>query len=261
MKIRVAIWLSSLATLCIIVSFGAVPALAQAHPGGTPHWSYSGPDGPEHWGELDPSFAACNTGQRQSPIDIKGAAPAELKPIKFDYKLAPMTIINNGHTILINYEAGSSITIDGKQYQLKQFHFHHPSEEEINGQKFDMVLHLVHADANGSIVAVAVMLKSGNENPLIRDIWSHIPKDVGKEAEFKKVMINAADLLPSDQNYFTFDGSLTIPPCSDVKWFVLKTPVELSPAQIAAFARLYPDNARPIQPTNGRKIEESSFTK
>ena len=261
MKNRGAIWLSGLATLCIIVSFGAVPTLAQAHPGGTPHWSYSGPDGPEHWGDLDPSFAACKTGQHQSPIDIKGAVPAELKPIKFDYKLAPMKVINNGHTILINYEAGSSITIDGKQYPLKQFHFHHPSEEEINGQKFDMVLHLVHADADGSTVAVAVMLKSGNENPLIRDIWSHIPRDAGKEVEFKKIMINAADLLPSDQNYFTFDGSLTIPPCSDVKWFVLKTPVELSPAQIEAFARLYPDNARPTQPTNGRKIEESSFTK
>jgi carbonic anhydrase len=69
-------------------------------------------------------------------------------------------------------------------------------------------------------------------------------------------------LLPSDQNYYTFDGSLTIPPCSEgVKWFVMKTPVELSPAQIAAFARLYPDNARPVQPLNGRKVEESNFTK
>jgi carbonic anhydrase len=261
MKIRGAIWASGLAALCFVASISAIPVRAQEHPAGTPHWSYSGPDGPEHWGDLDPSFAACKTGQRQSPIDIKGAAPADLKPIRFDYKLAPMTIINNGHTILVKYQAGSSIMVDGKQYPLVQFHFHHPSEEELNGQKYDMVLHLVHVHADGSAVAIAVLLKSGNENPLIRDIWSHIPKEVGKEAEFKKIMINAADLLPADQNYFTFDGSLTIPPCSDVKWFVLKTPIELSPAQIATFARLYPDNARPIQPTNGRKIEESNFTK
>jgi len=262
MKIRSGILIASVIALFAIVLAGATPALAQEHPaGGTPHWSYAGPDGPEHWGDLDPSFAACKSGQRQSPIDIQDAKPADLKAIKFDYKLAPMKIINNGHTILIRYEAGSSITVDGKQYQLVQFHFHHPSEEEINGQKFDMVLHLVHVHADGSAVAIADLLKSGNENPLIRDIWSHIPKETGKEAEFKKVMINAADLLPADQNYFTFDGSLTIPPCSDVKWFVLKTPVELSPAQIAAFARMYPDNARPIQPTNGRKIEESNFTK
>ena len=123
MKIRTAISVWSMATLCLIASFCAVPAFAQDHPTGTPHWSYSGPDGPEHWGDLDPSFAACKTGQHQSPIDIKGAAPADLKPIKFDYKLSPMTIVNNGHTILIKYQAGSSITVDGKQYPLVQFHF------------------------------------------------------------------------------------------------------------------------------------------
>jgi carbonic anhydrase len=261
MKIRSAISALGLAALCLIATVGAVPVFAQVPRAGTPQWSYSGPNGPEHWGDLDPKFAACKTGQRQSPIDIKGAAPADLKPIIFDYKLAPMNVTNTGYTILVKYEAGSSVTVDGKQYPLVQFHFHHPSEEEINGRKFDMVLHLVHKHADGSVVAIAVLLKSGNENPLIRDIWSHIPKEIGKEAEFKKVMINAADLLPADQNYFAFDGSLTIPPCSDVKWFVLKTPVELSSSQIAAFARLYPDNARPIQPTNGRKIEESDFTK
>jgi carbonic anhydrase len=262
MKSRSAIWVSTLATFCLIASFCALPASAQDRPVGTPHWGYSGPDGPEHWGDLDPSYAACKTGQRQSPIDIEGTTPADLKPIKFDYKLAPMTIINNGHTILIKYQTGSSVTVDGKQYPLTQFHFHHPPEEEINGQKFDMVLHLFHQLPDGTAVAIAVMLKSGNENPLIRDIWSHIPKETGKEVEFKKVMINAADLLPSDQNYYTFDGSLTTPPCSEgVKWFVMKTPVELSPAQIAAFGRLYPDNARPVQPLNGRKVEESNFTR
>src|ERR1700684_254947 len=202
MKIREAIRLGTLAALSATLLFGITPAFAQQHAGGAPHWSYSGSDGPGHWGGLDPSYAACKTGLRQSPIDIKGAKPADLKPIQFDYKLSPMKIVNNGHTIRVDYEAGSSITVDGKQYPLVQFHFHHPSEEEINGQKSDMVLHLVHKHADGSVVAIAVLLKSGNENPLIRDIWSHIPKEVGKEAEFKKVMINAADLLPADQNYF-----------------------------------------------------------
>ncbi len=261
MKTRTAAALWSLAALTASSFFGSTPTFAQEHAGGAPHWSYSGPDGPEHWGDLDHSFAACKTGPHQSPIDIRGAEPVDLKPIQFDYKLAPMKIVNNGHTIRVNYASGSSITVDGKQYPLVQFHFHHPSEEEINGQKFDMVLHLVHMDAGGNAVAIAVLLKSGSENPLIRAIWAHIPREVNKEVEFKKVVINAADLLPADQNYYTFDGSLTIPPCGDVKWFVMKAAVELSPAQIAAFARLYPDNARPIQPTNGRKIQESNFTK
>lgn len=261
MKIRngISVWFVS--ALCAAASLTATPAFAQQHAGRAPHWGYSGADGPEYWGDLDPSFAACKTGQRQSPINIKDAQPADLKPIRFDYKLSPLKIVNNGHTIRIDYQAGSSITVDDKQYPLVQFHFHHPSEEEMNGQKYDMVLHLVHVASDGSAVAIAVLLNSGStENPLIRDILSHIPKEVDKEVEFKKIVINAADLLPADRNYFKFDGSLTIPPCGDLKWFVMKTPVELSPAQIAAFARLYPDNARPIQPTNGRKIEESHFT-
>jgi carbonic anhydrase len=142
-----------------------------------------------------------------------------------------------------------------------QFHFHHVSENEIDGKKYDMELHFVHVDSAANRTAVvAVFIKSGAENAALRDLWSHIPHDVGTEVEYKKVVINAADLLPADQNYYTFDGSLTIPPCKEgVKWFVMKTPIEASPAQIAAFAKYYPTNARPIQPTNGREIHESNF--
>ena len=235
-------------------------AIAQEHPA-SPHWSYSGADGPDNWGDLSPDFAACKTGQRQSPINIVAAQPAELAPIHFDYKLSPLKIINNGHTIQINYEPGSSITVNGTALPLVQFHFHHVSENEIDGKKYDMELHFVHMDtAAGRAAVVAVFIKSGAENAPLRDLWSHIPREAGKEVELKKVQINAADLLPADQNYYVFDGSLTIPACKEgIRWFVLKTPIEASPAQIAAFAKLYPTNARPIQPTNGREIHESNF--
>ena len=239
----------------------APPATAQDHPTNPPHWGYSGAEGPDHWAELSPDFATCQTGQRQSPIDIVGARPAELAPIHFDYKLSPLKIINNGHTIQINYEPGSSITVNGTALPLVQFHFHHVSENEINGKKYDMELHFVHMDsAAGRAAVVAVFIKSGAENAMLRDLWSHIPREAGKEVELKKVVINAADLLPADQNYYVFDGSLTIPACKEgIRWFVMKTPIEASPAQIAAFAKLYPTNARPIQPTNGREIGESNF--
>src|SRR5580658_9780535 len=227
---------------CAVLVF-AHSASAQAHPANPPHWSYSGADGPDHWGDLESDYAECNSGHRESPIDIVGAQPADLAPIHF------------------NYEAGSSITINGTALPLVQFHFHHVSENEIDGKKYDMELHFVHVDSAANRTAVvAVFIKSGAENAALRDLWSHIPHDVGKEVEYKKVVINAADLLPADQNYYTFDGSLTIPPCKEgVKWFVMKTPIEASPAQIAAFAKYYPDNARPIQPTNGREIHESNF--
>ena len=251
--------------LCIAAALlvSAHPALAQAHADHDPHWSYSGADGPDHWGDLSSDFATCKTGQHQSPLNIVDSTPAELAPIHFDYQLSPLKILNNGHTIQILYAAGSSISINGIALPLVQFHFHHPSETAINGQKYDMELHLVHIDsAAGRAAVVAILIKSGNANPLIGQLWNNIPTEVGKEVERKKLVFNAADFLPADQNYYVFDGSLTIPPCGEnIKWYVLKTPIELSPAQIGAFARLYPDNARPVQPLNGREIEESHFTK
>ena len=70
------------------------------------------------------------------------------------------------------------------------------------------------------------------------------------------VTINALDLLPKNRGYYTFSGSLTTPPCSeDVTWFVLKTPVTSSNDGMARFGRLYPMNARPVQPVNNRDIQ------
>jgi carbonic anhydrase len=239
----------------------ARPADAQARQTSPPVWSYTGTGGPDHWGDLDPDFAACKTGRRQSPINIVDAQPAELAPIQFDYKLAQLKIINNGFTIQINYEPDSSITVNGTALPLVQFHFHHGSENEINGQKYDMELHFVHTDpAANRTVVVAVFIKSGAENAPLRDLWSHIPREKGKQEEYKKVLINPADLLPANQNYYVFDGSFSIPPCKEgVRWYVLTTPIEASAAQIATFARYYPDNARPLQPANGREIRESNF--
>ncbi|MGA7913772.1 MAG: carbonic anhydrase family protein [Candidatus Acidiferrales bacterium] len=256
-KIALALCISAALLLC------AHPASAQAHADHQPHWSYSGADGPAHWGDLSPDFAACKTGRRQSSLNIVAAQKADLAPIDFEYQLSPLKIINNGHAIQVNYAPGSSISINGIALPLVQFHFHHLSETEINGKKYDMELHLVHIDAaSGRAAVVAILIKSGNENPLIGQLWNYIPTEVGKQVEHKKMVFNAADFLPADKNYYVFDGSLTTPPCSEgIKWYVLKTPIEASPAQIARFARLYPDNARPVQPQNGRKVEESQFTK
>lgn len=250
----------------IMISFCslvAVPATPAQQASSTP-WTYEGAEGPDHWGALDPAFAACNSGSHQSPIDIKGVtSKADLAPIQFDYKLAPLKIVNTGHTIRVNYEPGSSIVVGGISLPLTQFHFHHRSENEIDGQKYDMELHFVHEDAvAGHTAVVAILIKSGSENALLRVLLAHVPSKIGEASEKKKIVINAADFLPADQNYYVFDGSLNAPPCSEpVKWYVLRTPIEASPSQIAAFAKFYPDNARPIQPLNGREILASDFHK
>ena len=222
---------------------------------------------PEGVEEGETAQAVFSQGKRpsQSPIDIetKDVTPAgDLAPIRFNYQLSPLKIINNGFTVQVSYDAGSSITVNGESYELIQFHFHHPSETTIDGQKYDLELHLVHRNAQGKLAVVAVLLKSGAQNPPLRELWSYLPKDIGHEAEHKKVQLNAADFLPNDRNYYKFSGSLTIPPCTEgVTWLVMRTPVEVSPTQIAAFANLYPLNARPLQPLNGRSVTKSSFEK
>jgi carbonic anhydrase len=221
-------------------------------------WSYSGPEGPDHWGSLTPEFAPCKLGHRQSPIDIVDAHSENLPTIHFDYKRAPLKLIDNGHTIQVNYDRGNSITLGSKRYELIQLHFHHPSEEQIQGKPYDMVIHFVHSDEAGKLVVVAVLLTKGKPNSMLQILWEHVPEQKGKETLVSGVEMNAADLLPVDRHYYSFDGSLTTPPCTEgVSWFVLKTPTEVSPAEIMQFAMLYPNNARPVQPLYGRAVQQT----
>jgi carbonic anhydrase len=242
-----------LGVMCIML----VPVSASAQQT-SPHWSYSGEEGPNEWGKLDSKYAACASGKTQSPIDIRDAKKANLPALKFDYNSVPLSIIDNGHTVQVNYPPGSTLTVGEKSYTLKQFHFHHPSEEHVNGHGYDMVLHLVHSDADGRLAVVAVFLKQGSPNGFIDSIWKDIPKEQHKAVDVSGATVNAKDLLPADRGYYMFAGSLTTPPCSEgVTWYVMKTPVSLSEAQVATFGHLYPKNARPIQATNGREILET----
>lgn len=223
------------------------------------HWTYQGATGPAKWATLEQDYATCGVGQLQSPIDIEDAVAKKsaLPAIAFDYKPSPLRIIDNGHTIQVDYAPGSSITVQDKQYELVQFHFHKPSEERINGRAYDMVAHLVHRDRDGNVAVVAVLLKIGGANKLIQTLWDGLRGKKGEEHEAKGgVEVNAADLLPANKSaYYTFTGSLTTPPCTEgVTWFVLKTPMSISEEQVVRFGHSYSMNARPTQPLNGREI-------
>jgi carbonic anhydrase len=222
-----------------------------------PHFTYTpGPHGPDHWG------GECNTGERQAPIDIRHARKKSLAKIDFDYKPISLNILNdcNHYTVKIDTSAGaSSITIDGQTYKLVQFHFHEPSEEAIRGQRAKMVIHLVHQNDTGKLAVVAVLVQVGAENETIAALWKNIPP-AGEQRQPPGVEINTAGLLPpiTERGYYTFDGSLTTPDCDQgVTWYVLKTPITLSEAQIAEYIGHYHETARPLQPRNGRRISET----
>ncbi len=156
------------------------------------------------------------------------------------------------------YPGGSTLTVGGHTYALKQFHFHHPSEEHVDGKVYPLEAHLVHSDADGHTAVIAVLFDLGAANPLLDTMWKNIPAEKEKEADISSISINVADLLPADRGYFTYMGSLTTPPCTEgVTWYVLKAHATISKEQLEAFVKLYPLNARPIQPTNGRPIQET----
>jgi carbonic anhydrase len=221
-------------------------------------WDYGEALGPDHWGDLKPEFAMCKSGHQQSPIDIHDAKKADLPQIHFDYQPSSLHIIDNGHTIMVNYAPGSFMSVGGKRYELKQFHFHRPSEEKINGKAFAMSVHLVHVDQAGKLAVVAVLLREGQENSLVDELWKDLPREKEREDRLDNIRIDVSGMLPSDRAYYTFSGSLTTPPCSeDVTWFVLKNPVTVSAEEIEKFSQLYRNDARPTQPLYNRVVLES----
>ncbi len=222
-------------------------------------WSYEGAGAPANWAKLNPDYAACAAGKRQSPIDIRDTIRVDLEPIKFAYKPSHVTIIDNGHTIEVNVAEGSAMRIMERDYQLVQFHFHKPGEERINGRMFDMAVHLVHRDEAGRVAVVAVPLEKGSENPLIQWVWNNLPLDKDQPVSPSAPLDPSLLLPPPDKRaYYTYMGSLTTPPCTeDVLWMVFKQPMEVSPQQIGVFSHLYLSNARPVQASNGRLIKEN----
>jgi carbonic anhydrase len=259
MRDTVRLWsISAGAALVAIVLLAAAPGHAQWR---TP-WSYEkGPMEPARWGDLDPDYAACKTGTAQSPINITGATKAALPPLEFAFRSGPVRIVNNGYTaVRVDYAPGNGdiLTIGGRRYELTQFHFHHPSEEELNGKRSDMTAHLMLKGDDGKIIGVAVFLKAGRANPAVTKLWRRMPAVKGPPQDAPGLMVDPGELLPAALGYYVYTGSVSAPPCNaDVAWYVLKTPVEVSRAQIAAFARLYPHDVRPLQPLNGRTIQES----
>ena len=218
------------------------------------HWSYGGSDNPERWGKLSPDFALCEQGHGQSPINIQDAVRDRPLPIVFDYQPSPLEVVNNGHTIQVNYAQGSSISIGDEKFSLLQFHFHTPSEHFIKNDAFPLELHLVHRSESGQLAVVGVMLEQGKANPLIAKIWEQIP-EVGKSSSLKDRLINAQDLLPKNRSYYSYEGSLTTPPCSEgVKWNVMTEPMTVSAEQIDKFTSIYQVDARPVQAVYDRKV-------
>ena len=238
-------------SLIIVIWCWASFALA----GENAHWGYSGHAGPEHWGQLDPKFSICAEGKNQSPVNLTGMVESDLSPITINYKPGGHEIVNNGHTIQVNYKTGSSIMVNGNVFELKQFHFHAPSENTIEGHSYPMEAHFVHIDKDGRIAVIAVMFKVGQKSAELEKAWEHMPGNAGGKSVLPQY-VDAKILLPHSHDYYRFNGSLTTPPCTEgVWWLVMKLYQTASRPQIDKFIHTmqHPNN-RPLQPLNARAI-------
>ncbi len=188
----------------------AAPTTAPAHDDKA-HWSYAGTTGPEHWGELDPKFALCSSGKNQTPIDLNQFIEGDLAALKLNYKVGGDEVLNNGHTIQLNFPTGSSLEVDGKKFELKQLHFHSPSENWIDGNSFPMEVHLVHADRDGNLAVIGVMFSEGAANPELGKLWANMPQQAN-ERKGLPTAAAATAFLPRSRDYYRFEGSLTTPP-------------------------------------------------
>lgn len=222
-------------------------------------WGYEGNRGPAHWGSLDQGFSACAQGTEQSPVDLAAETdrPAaetdrDHPAIEFDYGLHLAMVANNGHTIQVNLERGSGITLDGTRYELLQFHFHHGSEHTFDGAQLPMEMHLVHRSDRGALAVVGVLLGEGAASEALAPVWERFPSQANWAVALPEE-IDVMALLPEPRTAWRYRGSLTTPPCTEgVSWIVMSKPVTLSAAQIMAFGALYPRNFRPPQPLLGR---------
>ncbi len=257
-----------------IGQYGAVPGESRAQPKhstmasgpvavsddhGAVHWSYEGAGGPANWGGISADYSACSVGNRQSPIDLSSDQTRDLSGIGFAYRPTTLAIVNNGHTVQVDHHGDSYVSIGRWPYRLRQFHFHSPSEHTIDGQYADVEMHLVHQDGQGRLAVVGVMIESGEHNPAFDEVWQRLPNQVGNPQVFEDAYIDPDGLLPDDRNFFHYNGSLTTPPCSEgVSWFVMSSPITMSPEQIAQFKQIVDDNNRPIQQRYGRVLYSTS---
>ncbi len=234
--------------------------VTKAHAQSSHSWSYTGQTGPAHWGDLSEKYSTCQSGKNQSPINIDSdAIEADLPAVKFKYNmLTPKNIVNTGHSIQVNMWSGGSINVDNQNFDLKQFHFHTPSENTINGKHAPLEAHFVHLNKAGDIAVVAMLFEPGASDRTLAALVKSMPNNKGETNKLDSKVLKHMEGEFKSSEYFRFNGSLTTPPCTEgVRWIVMRKPMGISDSQLLAFQKaLKQPNSRPVQPLNARIVSK-----
>ncbi len=220
------------------------------------HWTHAaGDEGPENWKNICEDFLPCG-GNSQSPINIvtdNVTKKDNLSPLVLNYGTTNVDIINNGHTVQFNITGNNTLSIEGKEYKLLQFHYHALSEHTVNGNHYPLEVHFVHKHSDTDLLVMGILFKEGVSNPLFAKYLANFPKEKGDFTAEEQIEL--MEVIPEDLSYYHYNGSLTTPPCSEiVTWYMLQTPLEASKEQIEEFSAILNNNYRPTLPLNGRKV-------
>lgn len=159
---------------------------------------------------------SCNTGSKQTPINIVSSDATKCSSgAQFfqDILTSTVNISPSGIDLTASYVDQSTVKFvrgeTTKTFNSLQFHWHHPSEHTVDGKSFDLELHIVHTNADGST--------SLSVTGLFFNVDNTITNDVLDEYNFFKTANPTTFKFPinlKDRNVYHYEGSLTTPPCS-----------------------------------------------
>ena len=229
-------------------------------------WGYAGDTGPENWGSLSDKYSECSEGREQSPIDIatdEVDSSGDTPRLSFAYRDEAVRTINTGLFVKVKYEEDksstadkSSIAIGEREYRLVEIHPHTPGEHTVDSQGFPMEMHLVHRGAQSQLAVVGILFRLGEANPAVQQFIDSVPIRPGEDY-FPSERFSAVDMLPSENSYYGYRGSLTTPPCTEgVRWLVMSEIQEVSQEQAEQISELTGgvENNRPVQPLGDRTV-------
>jgi carbonic anhydrase len=229
-------------------------------------WDYGRGLPPDLWPGAD--------GKQQSPIDIPLGAVSDGDTAELELAYAvPVRLRGSFFFESLHLEVKAAdpknaggVRLAGTEglFLLHQFHFHTPSEHWIDGQGYEMEIHLVHEhETSKQLLVTALLVAAGGENEPLQQIIRHFPdirvpelRTMGLDERKVTDAVEPQKLYPGDLTSLRYTGSLTTPPCTKgISFVVLEKPIEASTQQIQKFARYVPSgNNRPIQPRDGRPI-------
>lgn len=211
----------------------------------------------------------CVSGKKQSPINIETASTKSSQSptnLQVEYKpMATATIVNNGHTLQVTNQFGS-IKFQDQTYKVLQFHFHTPSEHQIDGRSSDMEMHIVHqkvgSTGTNDLLVIGVMFdaNSTTSNPFLQQLQPSSFPSITKESSSAAAALDVNNVINWRSSFYSYQGSLTTPKCDEtVTWVLFAQTQSMSKSELAAFSKAMKHdgatgNSRLVQPLHSRSV-------